>query len=102
MIKKISDLLGTGESQAIHVSELAKMIDADSRSVRRLVAELRRDGTPILSNVHGYFMPADSEELKKFVAAMRRRSRSALDAISFARQKKSRDWSIPGQISLFD
>lgn len=77
----IADLLLSGQQNAIPLRDLCSMTGFDGRTVRRLIEQERRAGTPILSSVGGttgYFLPANERETTRFLRSMRGRAREIL------------------------
>lgn len=78
---RIADLLSHGQENAVPLRQLMAITGEDGRTVRRLIAEERRAGTPILSdNATGYFLPSNDSERMRFVRSMRSRAKEILDA----------------------
>lgn len=78
---RIADYLNHGQANAVPLRHLESMTGLDGRTVRRLIAEERRAGTPILSdNATGYFLPSNDSERMWFVRSMRSRAKEILDA----------------------
>lgn len=72
----IAGLLLTGAEHAITLSELARIIGRDTRTVRLLIRRDRAAGYPICAdNAHGYFLPATEEEKSICVRSMRHRAK---------------------------
>lgn len=71
----IESLLLCGAENAIPRRDLINLTGFPDRELRRLIELERRDGAPILSdNQRGYFLPADVEEVRRFVRSMRHRA----------------------------
>ena len=71
----IAGLLLTGAENAITLSELARIIGRDTRTVRLLIRQDRAKGFPICAdNAHGYYMPSSEEEKCACVRSMRHRA----------------------------
>lgn len=63
----ILNVIGVGEENAVHLSELVQLSGLSVRDTRRTIEQLRKDGAVICSNEHGYFKPADVSELSSYV-----------------------------------
>ena len=73
---RISDLLGRGQTAAVPLRHLVNVTGWDGRTVRRMIEQERRQGTPILSdNVSGYFLPQDETEIMLCVRSLRKRAK---------------------------
>lgn len=71
----IAGLLLTGAENAITLSELARIIGRDTRTVRLLIRRDRALGYPVCAdNSHGYYMPKSAEEKCACVRSLRRRA----------------------------
>lgn len=77
---KISEYLSHGQANAVPLKHLVSITGIDSRIVRKMIAEERLSGTPILSdNLSGYFLPETEEECVRFVRSMRSRAKEIMD-----------------------
>jgi biotin operon repressor len=68
----------TGRNRAVTASYLAAVTRLSSRTVRAVVADLRRQGYPIASAVHrpyGFYVPATPEEAQECQAQLYSRIR---------------------------
>lgn len=75
---KIADLLCRGQDNAVPLRDLCSTTGLDGRTVRRMVEQERRAGTPILSSVGGttgYFLPRNPAEVERFAKSMFSRAR---------------------------
>lgn len=75
---KIADLLCRGQENAVPLRDLCSTTGLDGRTVRRMVEQERRAGTPILSSVGGttgYFLPGNPAEVERFARSMFSRAR---------------------------
>lgn len=75
----ISNLLNSGQSNAIPLNHLITMTGWPPRKIRRQIEAERRLGIPILADcIGGYFLPADEAELERCVKSMRGRAHEIL------------------------
>ena len=72
----------TGKEKAVPSASLQNRFCISSRTVRRLVNQLRNDGSPICSGDNGYYYAADRKEL---IASIRQMT-SRIKEISKARR----------------
>ena len=73
--QKISPLLLCGQENALPRQALEALTGLDGRTVRLLIEQERRAGSPILSdNATGYYLPATREETAACVRSMRHRA----------------------------
>lgn len=78
---KIVDVLLSGQANAVPLEVLCSVTGIDGRTVRRMIAEERKAGAPILSdNANGYFLPATDDERARFVRSMKHRAHEILRA----------------------
>ena len=72
----IASLLMTGCENGLHLSELVQITGWTEREVRRQIQFERKAGHLILSDCeHGYFLPGEISEVRRFIRSMSRRSR---------------------------
>jgi len=76
------DFLDHGEEHAKTSGQIAAYMGLEPRDTCELVNRMRKDGVQILSSGAGYFLPANEEEITRFVASMRSRARDILQAAS--------------------
>lgn len=80
----IASLLMTGCENGLHLSELVQITGWTEREVRRQIQFERKAGHLILSDCeHGYFLPGEISEVRRFIRSMSNRSRE-IAAISRA------------------
>lgn len=72
---KIADFLGAGQKNAVPLRHLEMLTGFDGRTVRRMIANERLGGAPILAdNLTGYFLPASENERQRCVRSMKHRA----------------------------
>ena len=80
----IASLLMPGCEGGLHLSELVQITGWPEREVRRQIQSERKAGHLILSDCeHGYFLPGEVSEVRRFIRSMSNRSRE-IAAISRA------------------
>lgn len=86
----IYDLLPVGAEYAISRRQLSAITGIPDRQLRRRIAEERRAGLLILSSTAevggGYFRPADTQELRRWVAMMTAHTNATLAVIRAAQE----------------
>ncbi len=82
----ILNSIGTGEQHATHLEVIIHKTELKNREVRKCIETLRRSGSVIASNNKGYFKPATSEELQKYIKQETHRARSVFYTLKNARQ----------------
>lgn len=82
----ILQLIGNGEDNAVHLSELIKHTGLHNREVRKCIEQLRRSGEVIISSTNGYFRPESPAELKKYINQETHRAKSIFYTLKNARQ----------------
>ena len=70
----------TGTSKAVRSAYLQGRFCISSRTVRKLVNQLRNDGNPICSGDNGYYYAADRKELLTSIGQMTSRIREIAKA----------------------
>ena len=72
----ISDFLHVGTKNALTLRELVQLTGEDERTLRRRIQQERKAGVLILSDCqHGYFLPENESDVRRFIRSMSRRSR---------------------------
>lgn len=64
------ELLSEGKENAITASELAQIMDCNSREVTLYIHALRSQGKVICSSREGYFLPSSLDEVQRFYQQM--------------------------------
>ncbi len=82
----ILQLIGSGEDNAVHLSELIKHTGLHNREVRKCIEQLRRSGEVIISSTNGYFRPETPAELKRYINQETHRAKSIFYTLKNARQ----------------
>lgn len=76
-IERIIAAVPTGEDNGIALRDLSFISGMNSeRATRRMIENIRRSGTVICSSEHGYYYPADIDELRQYINTERRRAES--------------------------
>ena len=78
--------LRTGKQNAIPVSKLCGWLKLEDRALRKCIEQMRAGGIPILSCKDGYYLPADENELKQYIAKMEKTARSYYRSLRSARK----------------
>ncbi|MEE1064981.1 MAG: hypothetical protein UH249_02500 [Acutalibacteraceae bacterium] len=63
--------LNCGKRNAVHASQLAVLLRADCRAVRRIIETLRVSGVCIISDENGYYYPATAEEIQRYIKRLK-------------------------------
>lgn len=87
-LSSLLELIGTGEQNAIHQGELARITGMSSREITMQIEQLRRSGAVILSSHNGYFKPETMLELTEYVNRERSRARNILTTLRTAEEYK--------------
>lgn len=101
----VVDYLLPGQANAIPARQLADMMGIrDTRYLRILVERERRNGAVILSSTddlhNGYYLPANSGEVDRYIAQQSARIKTSLDLLKSA--KRYRRLHQPGQLYIAD
>ena len=78
---KISDFLSNGEGQAVSLDELSLSTGLPERAVKAEVLRSRMNGELILSSERGYFLPADPDEIRRYVCSRKGYLKTAAAAL---------------------
>lgn len=81
----ILKLIGTGEDNAISLTNLSIASGKEPREVKYLVQKARLDGVLICSTENGYFYPHDIEDIERFYKRFRSSAITTLTVIKHAR-----------------
>ena len=80
----ISDLLHKGRNNGLTLQDLVKLTGMDERTIRRKIHVERKSGILIMADcVHGYFLPEDTYDVRRFIHSMSNRSKE-ISAVSRA------------------
>ena len=90
-MNSITDLISTGEDNAVSLAELCQITGLESRALRLLIEAARRNGAVICSSVNGYFFPETLLELQDYIHRERARSKSITRSLKAA-EKLLKDW----------
>ena len=72
----ISDLLHKGRNNGLTLQDLVKLTGMDERTIRRRIHAERKSGILIMADcVHGYFLPEDTYDVRRFIHSMSNRSK---------------------------
>lgn len=72
----ISDLLHKGRNNGLTLQGLVRLTGMDERTIRRRIHVERKSGILIMADcVHGYFLPEDTYDVRRFIHSMSNRSK---------------------------
>jgi biotin operon repressor len=77
----IIDYIPEGKENAIHLEELAKLLKIDSRTVKKLIQQARKNGVKIISGQNGYWISDNEHDFKMFARMMRKQAASRVGVI---------------------
>ncbi len=104
---EISDLLSSGQKNAIPLRHLKTITGFDGRTIRLMIQRERLAGVPILAdNQTGYYLPATPEEQKQCARSMRNRAREiersaqAIEAADFPQRFRERQSAATEQLRM--
>ena len=60
-----------GKENAVHMDVLARRWGTNTRFVRQVVSDLKKEGNIIITNQDGYFRTDDVDEIRKYYAKER-------------------------------
>lgn len=94
--EKIYNALRRGESNAVSLADMCIISGLDNRSTRLCIESIRRSGKVICSSEKGYFLPANTAELSRYIHKERCRANSISRTLSPAEKLLSR-WGVVGE-----
>lgn len=74
----ISNFLRHGESNAVSMGDLSRLLNLSPRAVRKAVEAERLTGTLILSSERGYFLPGEGAAGREEITRFQRRTAARL------------------------
>lgn len=86
MREQILELIPYGSENAILQADLCQLLNITPSVLKSHIQALRRSGAEICSGQHGYFRPANREELRLFVKRMDKQSTSRFVTVKPCRQ----------------
>ena len=81
---QILDLLKRGIANAVPVTEIAKRLNSDNRTIRQQIHNLRKIGVPVLgssSEPYGIFLAETQSEIDGFLKQETARANSTLEIV---------------------
>lgn len=80
----ISEVLHKGRDNGLTIQDLVRLTNIDERTLRKKIQAERKSGILIMADcVHGYFLPADTADVRRFIHSMSNRAKE-IAAISCA------------------
>lgn len=74
----VQSLAGASRVTPVSGKDLSSATGLEERELRLVVEELRRDGSPICSDRHGYWLASDKKDLEVFLKSYRSHALSRL------------------------
>ena len=84
--KELYSLLPIGAENAISMHKLAKLLDVDDRATRKQIYNLRLAGVIVAGDNNGYYIPANTAELRSYYFFAKARGISTLASLKSARK----------------
>ena len=86
--RRVIELIPEGRENAIHMKELAILLEVDERFIRHAISDARKSGVLVLSNdCDGYFFSNNEEDLKTFCYLTNAKIESMKKAVAPAQRK---------------
>ena len=95
----ILTLIPKGRANAIHLGELCNRLKVSEHTIKCGVRALRKKGNPIVSDIEGYWITEDKQEIADFIIRM---SKQATSRFSSIKALKSQCNETEGQLSIDD
>lgn len=89
-----------GRENGIHLQELEKITRLDNRTLRKVIEAIRRNGVCVCSDENGYYLPANADELERYIKRVNKTARSTFFTLQTARNELEKI-QINKQLSLF-
>lgn len=89
-----------GKGNGIHLQELEKITGLDNRALRKVIESIRRSGVCVCSDENGYYLPANVNELERYIKRVSKTARSTFFTLQTARNELEK-MQIDKQLSLF-
>ena len=89
-----------GRENGIHLQELEKITGLDNRALRKVIEAIRRNGVCVCSDENGYYLPANVDELERYIKRVSKTARSTFFTLQTARNELEKI-QINKQLSLF-
>ena len=89
-----------GRENGIHLQELEKITRLDNRTLRKVIESIRRSGVCVCSDENGYYLPANADELERYIKRVNKTARSTFFTLQTARNELEKI-QINKQLSLF-
>lgn len=94
----ILNTLKKGADNATRKEMLVTITGLNERTVRKIIADLRASGIPIISNTNkgGYYLPATQEEAQEYISSMENRAINTFKSVKATKEwlKKNRNINI--------
>lgn len=89
LCQHILSLIGEGEANAVHKEDLCNATGLEERHLRKIIEQLRLNGTVIAANASGYFFPVIAAELRAYISQERSRASATFAVVEAAEQRLS-------------
>lgn len=86
----ILSFLKHGKDRAIPRRDLVKLTGLDERILRKHIETIRRNNVCILSDVSGYYLPRNLEEVRRYIKKTERTAKSTFYTLRAAREAEKR------------
>lgn len=87
LCQHILSLIGEGEENAVHKEDLCNTTGLEERTLRKIIEQLRLNGTTIAANTNGYFYPVTEIELRSYIKQEKRRAKSTFAIVEAAERR---------------
>lgn len=85
LYKSILACFSYGRANAIHLHDLQRYSELDSRRLRKIIELIRRDGVCICSDEAGYYRPENAAELEKYIKRVEATAKSTFYTLKTAK-----------------
>ncbi len=102
LYKRILSCFRYGRANAIHLHELERLSGLDSRSLRKIIELMRRNGECICSDETGYYRPETLSELEKYIKRVEATAKSLFYTLKTARAEFKKMGGVEYEQMSFD
>lgn len=76
-----------GKENGIHLQELEKITGLDNRALRKVIEVIRRNGVCVCSDENGYYLPANADELERYIKRVSKTARSTFFYVTNSKKR---------------
>ena len=85
LYKSVLSCFRYGRANAVHLKELERLNNLDSRTMRKIIELIRREGVCICSDNAGYYYPETAEEVARYIKRVEATAKSTFITLRTAK-----------------